>query len=65
MIDKLATDQQVDPEEIKQPIKNPISPYMMFVKNWKLNHPEEKFSVTGMGQIWKTMSVSEKQPYEA
>jgi hypothetical protein len=46
-------------------IKNPISPYMMFVKSWKTNHPEEKFNMSALGQIWRNMSLSEKQPFEA
>ena len=27
------------PEEIK-PVKNPVSPYMIFVGSWKQKHPE-------------------------
>ena len=64
MIEKLNNEQPADTELKVEPIKNPISPYMMFVKSWKQNHPSEKFNVTTLGQIWKTMSISEKQPYE-
>lgn len=46
-------------------VKNPVSPYMMFVKSWKGKHPSEKFNMSALGQIWKTMSLSEKQAYEA
>jgi hypothetical protein len=63
MINQLGKDEPTG--NLLAPIKNPISPYMMFVKSWKQNHPQEKFNVTTLGHIWKSMSLSEKQPYEA
>lgn len=35
MIEKLNNEQPADTELKVEPIKNPISPYMMFVKSWK------------------------------
>ena len=46
-------------------VKNPMSPYMIFVKTWKQRHPNEKFNMAGMGEIWRNMSLSEKEPYES
>jgi hypothetical protein len=46
-------------EKIKR-VKNPISPYMMFVGSWKERHPNEKFNMATLGQIWRDMSLPEK-----
>jgi hypothetical protein len=46
-------------EEVK-PVKNPISPYMMFIGSWKERHPNEKFNMATLGQIWRDMSLPEK-----
>ena len=54
----------MDIENPIKPVKNPISPYMVFVSQWKFKHPEEKFSVSAMGEIWKSMGLPEKEPYE-
>ena len=37
---------------------------MVFVNGWKENHPELKFNMSDIGQIWRDMSIAEKQPYE-
>lgn len=51
------------PEEIKV-VKNPVSPYMIFVSTWKQRHPQQKFNMSSLGQIWKAMTLSEKEPFE-
>ena len=51
-------------EEIPR-VKNPVSPYMMFVKGWKDGHPGEKLNISMMGDIWKQLSEPEKQVYHA
>lgn len=47
-------------EDIPQ-VKNPVSPYMMFVKGWKDSHPGEKLNISMMGDIWKELSEAEKE----
>lgn len=47
-----------------QPVRNPISPYMIFVSSWKQNHPEQKFNMSTLGHLWKTMELTEKEPFE-
>jgi hypothetical protein len=60
---RLAEQQPADmPEEIKA-VKNPVSPYMIFASTWKERHPTEKFNMSTLGQIWKAMSLSEKEPF--
>lgn len=38
---------------------------MMFVKGWKESHPDEKMSISLMGDIWKELSEAEKSVHEA
>lgn len=33
---------------------------MIFVTTWKDRHPNEKFNMSSLGQIWKAMSITEK-----
>ena len=54
---------EVEPTEGLKPVKNPISPYMIFVTSWKQNHPNEKFNMSTMGQLWKGMELAEKEPF--
>lgn len=42
-------------------VRNPVSPYMMFVKGWKEGHPGEKMNISMMGEIWKQLSEAEKE----
>lgn len=37
---------------------------MVFVTSWKVRHPDEKFNMSTLGQIWRTMILSEKEPFE-
>lgn len=45
-------------------VKNPVSPYMVFVKNWKSEHPNEKMNISMMGEIWNQLTDKEKSIYE-
>ena len=37
---------------------------MVFVKNWKQEHPGEKMNISLMGEIWNQLTEHEKQKYE-
>lgn len=46
---ELSNHQSMEVESAIKLVKNPISPYMVFISQWKRNHPEDKFSVSAMG----------------
>lgn len=37
---------------------------MVFVKNWKNEHPNEKMNISLMGEIWNQLTDQEKSIYE-
>jgi hypothetical protein len=61
---EMGNGEHMEIESSLKPVKNPISPYMMFVSSWKTNHPGEKFNMSSMGEIWKSMGLAEKEPFE-
>ena len=44
-------------------MKNPVSAYMMFVKNWKTENPDKKMNLSEMGNLYKALTEEEKKPY--
>jgi len=44
-----------------QKVKNPGSPYMIFVKRWKTDNPNKKFSIQQLSEEWKNLTAPEKR----
>jgi hypothetical protein len=42
-------------EEFIQPVKNPVSAYLIFTIKWKKDNPTEKFSMSHLGELWKNL----------
>ena len=52
--------QEHEHEHEEQPevgvVKNPVSPYMVFVSKWKESNPGEKLKISAMGEAWKALT---------
>lgn len=44
-----------DEEEFIQPLKNPVSAYLVFTIKWKKDNPTQKFSMSNLGELWKNL----------
>ncbi len=48
-------------EEFIQPLKNPVSAYLVFTMKWKKDNPTQKFSMSHLGDLWKNLEPHEKR----
>lgn len=45
-------------------VSNPVSAYSVFMREYRVQHPGEKFNMSVIGEIWKELDGHEKEAYE-